>query len=127
MNKYRNQKINYRGIIFDSKLEYNCYLYLDSLLKVSKIASLKLQVAFQLQDKFTSNQGKKVREVKYIADFIINDELIIDVKGKKTAVFIIKEKLLNKMLSDNNSKKEFYCIFNIEQLQLLLYNKYKII
>jgi hypothetical protein len=52
-----------------------------------------LQPKFILQSKFTCPwTGKKYRDMTYIADYQIGN-IVIDIKGMKTEVFKIKEKL----------------------------------
>lgn len=97
-NKYNNKKIEYKGIKFDSIKEKNRYMELSFLEAAGQIRELKLQPRFMLQEKFRDENGKLHREIAYIADFsYFNDEcdklIVEDVKGFKTDVFKIKEKL----------------------------------
>jgi len=95
-NKYGNKKCVYRGMIFASKKELGYYLALKDLEKQGKITDLKRQVEFELQPSFTFN-GKKIRAIKYIADFtyIENDKLhIVDTKGVRTDVYELKKKMM---------------------------------
>ena len=96
MSKYNNKKTVIDGIKFDSKKEARRYLELKELQKQGEISNLKLQPTFILQDKFRKG-GKAWRAIKYIADFSYYDKngnsIIEDVKGIKTDVFKIKQKL----------------------------------
>jgi hypothetical protein len=88
MSKYNNKKIVFQGIKFDSKGEKDFYLLLCEKYGKDKV---QLQPSFLLQIGFRYN-GKKYREIKYIADFrVLNN--VYDFKGVKTDVYKIKEKL----------------------------------
>lgn len=97
MSKYKNKKIEYDGIVFDSKKELHRYWELLELEKLNLIKQLQLQKKFVLQDKFKMN-GKTIRAITYIADFYYYDNqkkcyVVEDVKGIKTEVYKIKKKL----------------------------------
>ena len=97
MSKYRSQKIIIDGISFDSKREGNRYLELKLLEKAGKIKDLKLQQQFELQPSFRKN-GKTIRAITYVADFTYldletNQNVVEDVKGFKTDVYMLKRKL----------------------------------
>jgi len=63
------------------------------LLNKYDVNDIILQPKFLLQDKFTCHwSGKKYRDMTYCADFQVGN-IVIDVKGMKTEVFKIKEKL----------------------------------
>ena len=92
MAKYNNVKTVVDGVTFDSKKEAQRYQTLRILEKAGCITDLKCQVAFELIPK---QDGE--RAVKYIADFVYNEDgqvIVEDVKGKKTQVYIIKRKLM---------------------------------
>lgn len=95
-NKYGNKKVTVDGITFDSKHEANVYLKLKALERGGVIHHLRLQVPFVLQDKYEIN-GRKVQAIKYIADFVFeNEDLeteVWDAKGVKTEVYKLKKKL----------------------------------
>lgn len=94
-SKYGANKCSYNGIRFDSQKERDRYIELSNLQRAGVIQDLKLQVPFVLQDGFEIN-GKKVRSIKYIADFTYmqDGEVVIeDVKGKRTQVYDIKKKM----------------------------------
>lgn len=95
MNKYRNRKIVVDNIKFDSILEANRYQELKLLQRAKQISNLRLQVPFLLQEGFKKN-GKTHREIKYIADFVYEENgqtIVEDTKGICTEVFKIKQKL----------------------------------
>ena len=104
-SKYRNIKIEYDNIKFDSILEKDFYIF---LLKTNKKEDIIIQPKFNLIPKYEKN-GEKIREANYIADFQVKD-VIYDVKTLMTAtpVFKLKEKLFN---------------YNCPNLQLICVNK----
>lgn len=98
-SKYRNRKIELDGHVFDSKAEARYYKELLMRQNAKDILFFKLQPKYQLVAGFEKD-GKKHRAIHYIADFEVhnNDGTIdvIDVKGFKTDVFRLKEKLFHK-------------------------------
>lgn len=113
-NKYSNKKTTIDNITFDSRKEAKRYQELKLLEKTGRIQSLVLQPRFLLQDKFRY-KNKGYRKIEYVADFSyyhsINDCLIIeDVKGVKTDVFRLKEKMLIYSLMMQSKNFEFRII-----------------
>lgn len=96
-NKYKNKKVVYNGIKFDSQKERNYYIKLKLLEDAGKIKDLKLQVKYELQPKFKSG-NKNIQAISYIADFTYLDEEnklhIVDTKGVRTDVYRIKKKMM---------------------------------
>ncbi|CAD7288245.1 DUF1064 domain-containing protein [Campylobacter suis] len=104
-HKYNARKTN----DYDSAKEAKRAKELELFLKQGLIKELQKQVRFELQPKFTA-QGKSERAITYIADFVYtqNGETIIeDVKGYKTKEYLIKRKLLLKLIADGKIKAEF--------------------
>ena len=98
-NKYKNQKVSIRGETFDSTKEYEYYLILKDREKHGEILDLQRQVPIEIQPGFIMPDGKKVRPINYVADFIYTDSKtlerhVIDVKGFRTEVYSLKKKLL---------------------------------
>lgn len=97
-NKYKNRKVEYKGIIFDSVKERNYYMYLEGLLQAGEITDLRLQVKYELQPSFKDANGRTIRAITYIADFVYKDkdgyEVIVDVKGYRTDVYRLKRKMM---------------------------------
>lgn len=95
-SKYGNEKVCADGITFDSIHERDIYLQLKAAERGGAISNLRLQVPFILQEKYVIN-GKTVREIKYVADFVFeNEDLeteVWDAKGMKTDVYKLKKKL----------------------------------
>ena len=95
MSKYNAKKTIIDGITFDSKRESDRYCELKLLLRAGAITDLRLQVPFELQPAFTVN-GKKVRPIHYIADFMYKENgvyVVEDAKGFRTKEYMIKRKL----------------------------------
>ena len=115
--KYKNQKIEYDGIKFDSKKEAHRYIVLRDHLRDGLIKDLKLQQKYilipaQYEPDHLNKRGQLVkgkcieRECYYMADFQYIDcktgQLVVeDVKGYKRggayALFTIKRKLMLKI------------------------------
>lgn len=68
-SKYNNEKTEVDGIIFDSKKEARYYETLKILKRAGEIKDFSLQPEFIIQEGFTTDYGEKVRPIKYIADF----------------------------------------------------------
>lgn len=96
-----------RLIRFQSKAEARRYDELMLLLKAGKIRDLKLQPQFTLMEAYTTPEGKRVRAIRYAADFsyerriphMAMDEwrlVVEDVKSRvtKTRVYEMKKKLM---------------------------------
>ena len=104
LEKERRQKYNAqpdsRGDIrFDSRKEARRFDELMILLRRGDIRDLKLQPQFTLQEAYTTPEGKRVRAIRYQADFsyVTDGGLVVeDVKSKatKTREYAIKKKLL---------------------------------
>jgi len=88
VNKYKNKKVEYEGIRFDSEMEKEFYI---DLLKLHNKEEIELQPKFVLQEKFRDSTGKTQREIKYVADFRVGN-IVYDIKGMITHTFKIKEK-----------------------------------
>lgn len=109
-NKYRNQKIEVDGEIFDSKKEARRWQELKLAEKAGAICNLKRQVRFELipAQREPDQRGPRggvikgkviERAVYYNADFVYNDldtcrKVVEDTKGMRTKDYIIKRKLL---------------------------------
>lgn len=99
-SKYGNIKTEINGIKFDSKKEARRYTELLELYKAGKIEALKLQRAFTLQEAFTTPDGERVQAIKYIADFVYEQDgimIVEDVKSaatKNNAAYKLKKKMM---------------------------------
>ena len=116
--KYKNVPAERSGenakLRFDSQKEARRYDELMLMLKAGEIRNLKLQPQFTLQEAYTAPDGKRVRAIRYVADFSYEimrsywkgyeehcpDDgwclEVEDVKSKatKTRVYAIKKKLM---------------------------------
>lgn len=97
-SKYKNRKVEINGIVFDSIAEGRYYKELLSRQKAKDILFFNIQPKYQIMPAFEKD-GKKYQAMHYIADFEVhnNDGTIdvIDVKGFKTDVFRLKERLFH--------------------------------
>lgn len=96
-NKYKNKKVVYDGITFDSKKEGAYYLKLKLLEEKGIIKDLQLQKEYILQESFKLN-NKTYRKISYKADFeyfstIDNKIHVVDTKGFKTKEYLLKKKI----------------------------------
>ena len=91
MSKYNAKKIQYKGVVFDSKVECDYYQYLERNLG-NGYDRIELQPKYELQPKFDRN-----KPIYYVADFALwkDDKLleVIDVKGMPTPVAKMKAKM----------------------------------
>ncbi len=89
-SKYKAIKVEYDGIVFDSKLEGARYKILKALENSGHITDLEVQIPYECEV-----EGKHI--CKYIADFRykVNGETVVeDTKGVLTQVFKLKKKLV---------------------------------
>lgn len=101
--KYNNRKTTLYGITFDSQAEANRYLILRDMEQRGEISDLRVHSCWNLLDAFVDAQGKKVRGIQYEDDFSYMSDgqhVVEDVKGFKTPVFRIKEKLFKSRYPD---------------------------
>lgn len=92
-SKYRNRKTN--G--FDSRKEFNRWAELSLMQRAGKISDLKRQVKYDLIPTQYFNGKCLYKKVSYVADFTYTENgqtVVEDVKGYKTAEYIIKKKLM---------------------------------
>ena len=103
MTKLKNQKIEVNGIKFDSKREAKRYKELMLLMEAGEISDLRLQVKFNLLPKQRDSNGKAIRAVDYIADFVYfrgDQQVVEDAKGYRNpkaatyAIFVLKKKMM---------------------------------
>ena len=101
------RKCRHDGLIFDSILEKDRYIWLKQAEKGGMIKNLKIQYPFELipsQDRLENiipsiSKTKKIRGTKYISDFVYlrtsdNKWIINDVKGRTMDVYKLKLKLV---------------------------------
>lgn len=116
MGKIKHIKTEIDGIVFDSKMESEYYIYLKDLKAKGIVTDFKLQPEFLLQDKFIVIEGQVIegshpdflklkrkykvpttQAIKYKSDFEVyysdGHIEIVDTKGIETADFKIKKKM----------------------------------
>ena len=97
-SKYHNRKTEVDGILFDSQAEARRYAELKLMQRAGEIGHLERQVPFEIIPKMKTKDGRTIRATKYVADFTYYTKggqyVVEDVKGKKTAVYEIKKKLM---------------------------------
>lgn len=103
--KYRNtptERVTASGAVlhFDSQKEARRYDHLTIRQKAGEIHDLRLQVDFTLQEAYTDPEGRRVRAIRYRADFTYRERdgrlVVEDVKSKptRTREYLIKRKLM---------------------------------
>ena len=112
--KYHNkptERVTASGAIlhFDSQKEARRYDELAALERAGRIRDLRMQVDFTLQEAYTDGEGRRVRAIRYRADFTyvrvketigeytFRDQLVVeDVKSRatRTKEYIMKRKLM---------------------------------
>jgi hypothetical protein len=96
-SKYKNKKTEVDDLFFDSEMESRFYKHIRHMDGIS----YELQPRFLLQGSFTDNEGKRIRKVEYVADFLLThsdgSKEVIDIKGFETADFKIKAKWFKKL------------------------------
>ena len=97
--KFGNKKVVTQDGTFDSQREYKRWCELKLLQKAGEIFNLERQVKYVLIRSQTRSDGKKEREVAYIADFRYQTSkgshtVLEDSKGVRTDAYIIKRKMI---------------------------------
>ena len=99
VSKYKNTKVVYKDMKFDSKKEYLRYLVLEDMQRKGEISGLQTQVPFVLVPPFQLN-NIKYKGIRYIADFVYKKDgkvIVEDVKPSanfQTDTYKIKKKLM---------------------------------
>ena len=100
--KYKSEKCEVAGIVFDSRKEAGRFIQLKDMLRRGEIRDLKLQHTFVLQEPYMTAEGEKVGRIEYRADFTYYDReenfVIEDVKSHATKN-IERYKLKKKMMA----------------------------
>lgn len=102
-SKYNARKVTRFGMLFDSQLEADRYVFLRAAQDGGIISGLKTQIPYEVFESFRYRDGKKIRAIKYIVDFeyIINGKMVVeDAKGYQTEVNKIKVKLFKRKYPD---------------------------
>ena len=118
-HKYGAKASVYDDIKFDSKLEMKCYVALKQMKRANLLKDFKLQVPYELQEKYVNVAGKKIRAINYISDFVVEtnngDIFIIDVKGLVLPYFKMKKKLF-----EYKYKEILYIVKSVSELHNLI-------
>lgn len=100
-NKYHAQKtsriVGGEVVTFDSKREAERFDTLRVLQGAGVIEQLQRQVRYTLIPAQKSSDGKTIRGVDYVADFVYQRDgktVVEDAKGMKTKEYLIKKKLM---------------------------------
>lgn len=111
--KYRNKKVEYEGIVFDSLKEKRRYCQLQLLEKQGTISALRLQVPYelipaiyqdeviQLKTKVKTKRRCVQRATTYVADFVYEMDgktIVEDTKGFRTKEYELKKKMMRAFL-----------------------------
>ena len=111
--KYRNKRVEYEGIVFDSLKEKRRYCQLQLWEKHGIISDLRLQVPYelipaiyedvevQLKTKVKIKKKLVQRATTYVADFVyIKDGVTVveDTKGFRTKEYELKKKMMRAFL-----------------------------
>jgi hypothetical protein len=140
-SKYGSSKVEFQGVVFDSKYERDRYLYLLDLQKQGKISGLRRQTPFLLIPKATRLVPKQLKtKVKYVErvvemqslyhnDFTyIEDGKYISEEFKsamtsKLADYILRRKLMVQKIYKHNKKNRSQWVFR----EVVYFNKRKTI
>ena len=109
--RYNHTTVEVDGLKFDSKKEYERYLFLKKELEAGRISQLRTQVKYELIPKVTEEYVEHLKTkdkiktrilqlpITWTADFVYDkdgEEVVEDVKASKALLsdrFVIKEKL----------------------------------
>lgn len=96
--KYNNRKVEADGYTFDSQAEYRRYCELKLMEQAGEIVELRVHERWELLAAFRRKDGTWQRAITYEDDFdyietATGQFVVEDVKGARTQVFRLKEKL----------------------------------
>lgn len=118
---YKNRKVKnaqityYNGIKFRSKFEAECARIFEQNNIKYEYEPFKIELLPTFQ-----YDGKTYRAWTYSPDFVVYNNIMIEIKGFETDTWPIKKKMILKFIIDNNYEYEFYQVKNISQLQKLI-------
>ena len=97
--KYRNKPCWYDGKYFLSELERDVYIWLKALETAGAISNLETQVRYALHGLDGSKVCDHLPDFRYI-DGVTGKTVLVEAKGKRTAEYNIKRKLLKAEYKD---------------------------
>lgn len=100
-SKYKNKKVIYNGIKFDSVGEMRRYIDLKVYEAAGVIKNLRIQVPFVLVPSAVIN-GRKVPAMKYKADFVYEQDgrqVVEDFKGFRDRIYRMKRHMMKAFLN----------------------------
>ncbi len=94
--KYHNkptERMTASGAVlrFDSQKEARRYDELAALERAVTIRDLRMQVDFTLQEAYTDGEGRRVRAIRYRADFTYRKPSFIDRDGETCWVLVVED------------------------------------
>ena len=140
-SKYGSSKVEFKGVVFDSKYERDRYLYLLDLQKQGKISGLRRQTPFLLIPKATKLVPKQLKtKVKYVERVVemqslYHNDFTYFEDGKyiceefksamtsKLADYILRRKLMVQKIYKHNKKNHGQWVFR----EVVYFNKRKTI
>lgn len=90
-NKYHNKPEERGRIKFQSKKEAKRYDDLMLMLKAGQIRDLQLQRDFTLQEAYTTPEGKRIRAIRYRADFVYERRTLPDQNGNTYWILVAED------------------------------------
>lgn len=106
-NKYHAQKTEINGVVYDSKKEANRSQELLYLERAGLVKNVRRQVRFELQPEYITKDGRKIKSINYVADYVYerpDGKMVVeDVKSemtRKLPVYRIKKKMLEARYKD---------------------------
>lgn len=76
---------------FDSQKEARRYDELATLERAGKIRDLRLQMDFTLQEAYTDGEGRRVRAIRYRADFTYQKPSFVDRDGETCWALVVED------------------------------------
>ena len=107
VSKMGNVKTNRGNVKFDSLKEAKRYDELMLMLKAGEIRDLRLQHDCTLQEAFTTPEGKRVRAIKYRADFTYYRKTAPDTYGYEHWVYVVEDVKGRRLPGYINKAKQF--------------------
>ena len=94
--KYHNkptERVTPSGAVlrFDSQKEARRYDELATLERAGQIRDLRMQVDFTLQEAYTDGEGRRVRAIRYRADFTYQKPSFIDRDGETCWALVVED------------------------------------